>query len=149
MSLVEINVYIDGKKQTGKKPKVTLRWGIGPVSEQPHNGTRSLTYMLQLTNTQQCQLSIAGVDKKGNPAGLEGIIYSSSDPSVAAVTQDAADPSKALVVAVAAGTAQINVRADADLGDGVTELTGVLDVTVVPGQAVSFVINTGTPEEQP
>ena len=35
------------------------------------------------------------------------------------------------------------------LGDGVSELTGTLDLTVVAGQAVGFVINTGTPEEQP
>lgn len=105
--------------------------------------------MLQLTNTQQCALSVQGVDKKGNPAQLDSVVFTSSDNSVATVTSDPSDPNKALVKAVAAGTAQINVTADADLGDGVTELTGTLDLTVVAGQAVGFVINTGTPEEQP
>lgn len=136
------------KHKAPKAPKVTLRWGIGPVSEQPSTGTRRTSTMLQLTNTQQCALSVSGVDKKGNPAGLADVTYTSSDPNVASVTQDTVDPSKAVVKAVAAGTAQINVSADADLGDGVNTLTGALDVTVVAGQATSFTIATGTPTEQ-
>lgn len=150
MSKIKINVVVNGETQhPKKKPKVTLVWAIGPISEQPSIGTnRRTSTMLQLTNTQQCALSVSGVDKKGNPAGLDSIAYSSSDPSVATVTQDTADSSKALVKAVAAGTVQINVSADADLGDGVSTLSGVLDITVVAGQAVGFVINTGTPEEQ-
>lgn len=149
MSLIQINVYVDGKKC---KQKVKLRWGIGPVSEQPTPGptfTWSMRSMLQLTNTQQCPLSVSGVDKKGNPAPLDSIVFASSDPSVATVAADPSDPSKALVKAVAAGTAQINVTADADLGDGVSTLTGTLDLTVVAGMAVGFQIATGTPEEQP
>lgn len=105
--------------------------------------------MLKLTSTQQASLSISAVDRKGRPAQVDTIVFSSSDPSVATVTPDASDPSRALLKAMNTGTAQINVTADADLGDGVNALTGVLDVTVVPGQAVSLAIGTGTPEEQP
>lgn len=149
MSLVQINVYVDGKKQRTKR-RTKLLWGIGPVSEQPITGTpRREPTMLQLTNTQQCALSVSGVDKKGNPARLDAVQFTSSDPSVATVEADPGDASKALVKAVAAGTAQVNVSADADLGDGVSTLTGALDITVVAGQAVGFVINTGTVEEQP
>jgi hypothetical protein len=132
------------------KPATHLLWTVGPISEQP-GVTRAWRFitMLQLTNTQQCPIAVQGVDKKGNPAELDSVVFTSSDPSVATVDQDPADQTKALVKAVAAGTAQINVTADADLGDGVTEITGALDLAVVAGQAVGFVINTGTPEEQP
>ena len=105
--------------------------------------------MLKLTNTQQAALSISAVDRKGRPAPVDSIVFTSSDDTVARVIADVSDPSKALLQAVDAGTAQINVTADADLGDGVSELHGTLDVTVVAGQAVALAINTGTPEEQP
>ncbi len=135
------------------KPATHLLWTVGPIAEQ-YGVPRTWSHrtMLQLTNTQQCPIAVSGVDKKGNPAELDSVIFTSSDPSVATVEPDPSDPgnqNKALVKAVAAGTAQINVTADADLGDGTTELTGTLDLTVVAGQAVGFEIKTGTPEEQP
>jgi uncharacterized protein YjdB len=105
--------------------------------------------MLQLTNTQQAGLSISAVDRRGAPAQVDAIVFSSSDETVATVTPNPLDPSKAVVKALLPGTAQINVTADADLGDGVTPLTGTLDLTVVAGQAVALAIATGTPEEQP
>ncbi len=104
--------------------------------------------MLQLTDSQQCALSIAPVDAKGNPAPVQGApVWASSAPTVAAVTPSA-DGLSANIVAGATGTAQISVSADADLGDGVTTITGVLDVTVVGGQATSIGIVAGTPVSQ-
>ncbi len=105
--------------------------------------------MLKLTTTQQAALNISPVDRKGKAAEVESIVFSSSDESVATVTQDTADPRKALLKAVNTGTAQINVSADPKLGDDVGEIHGTLDVTVVAAEAVSFSIGTGTPEEQP
>ena len=48
-----------------------------------------------------------------------------------------------------AGAAQVNVTADAQIGEGVTEITGVLDVEVKAGQAVALNIAAGAPEEKP
>jgi hypothetical protein len=107
---------------------------------------------LILTATQQCQLSIAVVDAKGNPAPVEGIPeWASSEPAFATVTP-AADGMSALVKAVGPITTapvQVNVTADADLGAGTTPIVGLLEVSVVAGQAVSVGITAGTPEEQP
>lgn len=105
--------------------------------------------MLQLTDTQQVPVNIAPVDKKGAPASVQSVSFVSSDTTVAVVTQDAADPNRALVVAGLPGTCQIQVSADADLGDGVANITGTLDITVVGGQAVGLALNAGTPAEQP
>ena len=44
------------------------------------------------------------------------------------------------------GTCQVSVTADADLGEGVVTITGVLDLEVVGSQATSFVITPGAPE---
>jgi hypothetical protein len=143
---IRINVY--GVK--ARKRKLKLHWAIGPISEQSILGTRSTTHtMLKLTTTQQSALSISPVDRKGKPAEVESIVFTSSDETVATVTQDTADPRKALLKAVNTGTAQINVTADPKLGDEVGAITGTLDVTVVAAEAVSLSIGTGTVEEQP
>jgi hypothetical protein len=138
-----LNLYLGGRRP---RP---LRWVIGPVSEQ------RLTYvgpgappMLQLTDSQQCALTIQPVDKKGQPAQVDvaSAMWTSSNPDVAAVNSNGL---RATVVAGMPGMAQINVTVDADLGEGVRELSGTLDVTVVAGDAVSLGIQTEPPVEQP
>ena len=105
---------------------------------------------LILTDTQQCALGIDPRNAKGNPAPVDGVPqWASSDPAVA-VVEPAADGLTAVVKAVAQGTTQISVTADADLDEGeVRNITGVLDVEVRPAEAVTMGITTGTPEEQP
>jgi hypothetical protein len=109
--------------------------------------------MLQLVDTQKCALGVGTpVDAKGAPAKVQdgSVVWTSSDPTVVAVTQDAQDQLKAVIVAGLPGTAQVNVSGDADLGDAVKKISAPpLDVTVVAGAAVAFgAISTGTPEEQ-
>lgn len=132
-----------------QKPLPKLEWTIGPVSEQKLDEIGVAIPMLQLTETQQCALSVSPVTRKGNPAQVQNPTWSSSDDAVVTVDVDSTDSLKAKVVAEAPGTAQVNFSADADLGDGVRLLSAVLDVTVVPGEAVTVTIATGTPEEQP
>src|SRR5262245_59688375 len=105
--------------------------------------------MIQLTDTQQVSISVSGVDAKGFPAPLENVTMTSSDGTIASVVQDATDPSKGMVVAGVPGDAQIQVTADAKIGEGVKELTGTLDVHVVAGEAATITVGTGVPEEQP
>lgn len=127
-----------------------LRWTIGPVSEQRLTGPVEKTLMLQLKDTQQAVLGIAPVDKKGNAAAVQdgSVVWTTSDSNVLAVTPSA-DGLSATVVAGNPGVAQVNVSADADMGDGVTPITGTLDVTVVAGDAVSLSVSAGVPTEQP
>jgi hypothetical protein len=99
-----------------------------------------------LTDIQKVSLSIQVVDAVGNPAAVEGApVWTSSDPTVLTVTA-AADGMSADAVAVGPlGTAQVSVVADADLGTGVTNIAGTLDVQVVASQAVGLTIATATP----
>lgn len=107
--------------------------------------------MLILTATQQCQLSISVTDAKGNPAQVEGApVWSSSEAAFASV-EASADGMSAVVKSVGPVTTspvQINVTADADLGEGVVPLVGLLEVSVIAGEAVNVGIVAGTPEEQ-
>ncbi len=105
--------------------------------------------MLTLTDSQKVGLSIQPVDAKGNPAPVDGAPqWAVSDEAL--LTLQVADDglSAELFAAGPLGNAQVTVSADADLGAGVTTIQGILDVTVVGGQAVSLAIAAGTPEEQ-
>ena len=91
--------------------------------------------MFKLPNDRNAQLSVSGVDSEGNPAELEGVTYTSSNPDVATVDETG------LVTSVSVGSAQISVTADARLGEGEVLLTGLLDIEVIAGEAVAFEIN--------
>ena len=104
---------------------------------------------LTLTSVQQAALSISAVDAKGNPAPVENVVYTGSDPNILVVRADPADETKATVLARTVGTAQVTVKADADIGEGEKELMGLLDVEVVAAEAVALSITAGTPEDQP
>lgn len=106
------------------------------------------TNTLTLTDSQQATLSIAPTDRKGKPAQVEGVTWTSSDNTKVTV-EPAPDGLSAVIKAQDIGTAQVSVGADAQLGDGVTALTGLLNVEVVAGAAVSLGIAAGAPTEQP
>lgn len=83
--------------------------------------------------------------------------YESSDPNVFTSVQDATDPNTTKDTAVGAGTANLNVSADAtytdaNTGQSVTKsLSLVVDVTViaiVAGENVSLVLTQGAPQLQ-
>jgi len=100
---------------------------------------------LQLTDSQQVNLTVEPVDKKGNQATIDAApTWTSSDATVATVTP-AADGLSATVVAVGKlGTAQIVITASS----GGTSVSGTLDLVVVGGAAASLAITAGAPVEQ-
>lgn len=103
--------------------------------------------MLILTDEQKVSLSVSFTTKAGNPATVDGApVWSSSDPSVITVTA-AEDGLSAVAVTVGPlGTAQVICEADADLGEGVRPITGVLDIEVRPSEAVAAIVVAGAPE---
>lgn len=105
---------------------------------------------IKLSDIQKVSGSVSAVDAKGFAAQLEAgsFVYSSSDEAVATVAQDPSDESKFTIVAGVPGTAQIQFSADADLGEGVTTLSGTVDVEVTVSQAVSLSASLGVPENQ-
>lgn len=103
--------------------------------------------MLTLTDMQKCALSVAFQTAAGNPAKVDGApSWSVSDENILEV-QPSEDGLSATVVAKGPiGNAQVKLTADADLGEGIKEIVGVLDVEVIPSEAVVAVLSAGVPE---
>jgi hypothetical protein len=116
----------------------------------PYNKVKGVDYMaLTLTDTQKVTATVAPKDKHGHPAAVEGVpLWETTDPTVATVTPSEDGLSCVIAANGALGTCQVKVTADADLGEGVTPLTGLLDLEVVAGAAVTLDITTSAPEEQ-
>lgn len=102
-----------------------------------------------LTVSQKVSASITPVDAKGNPAPIDGVpAWSSSNPDIASVVP-AEDGLSAVIVATGVvGDTQVSVSADADLGEGVTQIVAIGDLSIRPDQAVALSLNFGTPEAQ-
>jgi hypothetical protein len=116
-------------------------WEVHP------DGTRSKIEMaFTLTDVQQVTLAITAVDARGNPAKLDGApVWASSDTALLTIAP-AADGLSCVATAVGPlGTAQITVTADADLGAGVRELQGLLDIEIIASEALNVTIVPGTP----
>jgi len=101
---------------------------------------------LVLTDVQQVTLNVSPVSARGNPALLDGTpVWTTSDDLLVSV-MPSGDGLSALVVATGkVGSCQVSVTADADLGEGVKQLTGVIDIVVQPSMAVSLGINSTKP----
>jgi hypothetical protein len=100
-----------------------------------------------LTDLQKVKVSVGFVDAAGNPAKVDGVPqWSSSDETILTVAA-AEDGMSAEVVTVGPlGTAQVAVRADADLGEGIKEILATQGFEVVGSEAVAANFTVGTPE---
>lgn len=88
--------------------------------------------MFLLPDDKTATVQVIAADAKGFSAPVEDLTFSSSDETI--VTVDAAG----LITPVGIGMATVNVTADAQIGEGVTTIAGMLEVQVVAGQAVSL-----------
>jgi hypothetical protein len=104
---------------------------------------------LVLTDVQKVGLKVNPVSKAGNPAPVDGLPkWSTSDESVLTLSVSEDGLSCEAVTTGKLGTAQVSVVADADLGDGVTEITAVLDVEVKASAAVNLGLDVGVPTDR-
>lgn len=138
--LLELLAYLLSKR---KATQINIMWiWTDPIKFQ--FGGKSVI----LLDTQKVAAAIQPVDAVGNPAAVENIVWSSSNPAVVSVTQSE-DGLSAVVEAVGPlGVAQISVVGDALIGDGVEEIAAVADIEVKAGKAVGLAINFGIPEEK-
>lgn len=128
-------------------PTGKLIWNIGPVMIKSYNKWSDIDMALALTDEQKVALSIEPKTAAGNPARLDGVpVWSVSDAEF--LTLEVAPDGLSAVATTTGklGVCQIQVTADADLGDGVRELTALLDIQLVAAEAVTLGIVAGTPE---
>jgi hypothetical protein len=101
---------------------------------------------LVLTDVQKVSLKLKPVSAAGNPAAIDGSPkWSVSDDSVVTLVVAEDGLSADVVTTGKLGVAQVLVVADADLGEGVKELTGTLDLEVKASEAVNLNLEAGVP----
>ena len=95
-----------------------------------------------LPDDKNAALSITPVDAHGHPAVVEGVpVWSVSDETLLTLVT-AEDGMSATISAVGPlGSAQVNVVADADVGEGNVPITGILDIEIAAGTAAGLQIN--------
>jgi hypothetical protein len=104
------------------------------------------------TDQRYDSVTLSITNAAGGAATVDGVpVWASSDETVITVTAGD-DGMTAVIDTVAPGTARVTVTADADLGNGVQELTGVteeINVTAGPSsQASLMTLNLGAPVEK-
>lgn len=109
--------------------------------------------MVSMSYSQKVSVQISPVDSLGNPATVEpgSVNVVSSDESVAMINRDTENELNFEIIgnnAGRVGVAQINISADADLGEGIVTIEGFIGVEITPKQAVGLGLVVGEPIEQ-
>jgi hypothetical protein len=103
-----------------------------------------------MNTTQEFVVTIKPVDRKGNPAPVDGTPTWLTDNADVVALEPSNDGLSCKVTAVGIpGTASIQVTADADLGSGVVPIVGITDVEVTPAPATTIVLTPGPVTDQP
>lgn len=104
----------------------------------------------KLTDSQQVDVKIQAVDKKGNAAPIENVDWSTDNPNVLALTPSADGLTCTIAAVGPLGTATVTAKADADMDpNNRVEIIGTLAVEVTGGTAQTVLLVPGTPSEQP
>lgn len=102
-----------------------------------------------LKDGQKVGLTLELTDADGNVVTGQGDpVWESSDPALVAISPNGAAATASTTPGPGTGTATVTARVDADLGEGVKEVTGTLDIEVVAGDASVVNIVAGTPEDR-
>lgn len=116
---------------------VTLTYGGFTIT------ARSEDMAYKLPDDKTVQVRVSFVDAKGHAAQVDGgVEWASSDENVATVEADENDSTMAVITpGDQLGQVQITATADADLGEGSTEIIAPMDVEIVSGTAVAGTIS--------
>ena len=127
----------------GRKPKDRVRfgWKIGmPIPER-----KPMPLDLTITNEQKIQVTLNPVTATGRTAKLDGPPTWSVTSGNSTLDVAADGLSAFLVSADNPGDTEFLVKADADLGSGVEEVSDVIRLSVAGARAANLGLTAGTP----
>lgn len=102
----------------------------------------------QLQDAQKASVSVAFLSAGGNPAKVDGKpAWTVSNPEILDLSVSEDGLTATVTAKGPVGSCQLNVTADADLGEGVKSIVGQQQVDVVAGEAA--VVNISFGEAQP
>lgn len=102
-----------------------------------------------ISNEQQVRVTLAPKTATGRPAALDGKPTWEIVSGESTIDVDEDGKSALLVSSDDPGDTQILVKADADLGEGVEEISDIIKLTVQGARAASLGLTVGTPEAKP
>ncbi len=142
-SPLEINISVAVDQILEPQFHAVWQWEIQNVVVRGEN----MASTMQAGTTAQA--AVTWVDQYGNQAKVDGpIAWASSDETILTVEAIPGPPENRAKVTSAGliGPAQVQVTADADLGQGVKSITAILDVVVIAGEASAgeITLETGT-----
>ncbi len=104
----------------------------------------------QLTADQFVTGRVVATDKYGNPATVQGDwTWETTDETIATVEAPSPGVEFTITAVGPDGVATVSGMADADLGDGVVEITAVVSVNVVSGMASTVEVQLDAPQTKP
>ncbi len=123
--------------------------GFGYNIGQPQTKTKRMPLELKITNEQQIPVKLTPVTDTDKPATLDGAPVWSIVSGNSTVVPSADGLSAMLVSADDPGDTQVMVKADADLGEGVEEISDIIKLSVVGATAKNLGLTAGAPEAKP
>jgi hypothetical protein len=145
-----LDVQRDILKSISKGCDTGRRTGsFGFIIGQPKPKTKRMPLELKITNEQQIKVTLAPKTDTGKPAALDGkptweVVSGNSTVTVA---EDGL--SATLVSSDDPGDTQFLVKADADIGDGVEEISDTIKLSVLGATAKNLGLTAGAPEAKP
>lgn len=122
----------------GKGPTRAVRLRILDELQQ------EITTMVTISADKKRTFSVQPVDSKGRPAAIEGIpVWDLAAPGGVTLFPTPDGLACDVVWIEAKQGIVLTVKADADLGAGVREITGSVDIETLGAEAVGFAISTG------
>lgn len=136
-----------GYKQGKSVGHPEFRFSVGLVTLKGKKNTMPLT--IKLTTEQQVLVKLAPVTPKGKPVDLDGVPNWSVVSGEATLTVAADGKSCTIISPDSAGTSQVLVEADADLGSGVDTISDTIAVDVVHQNATALGLTAEPPTLKP
>src|SRR5262245_963856 len=129
------------------KGSVRFSFSVGPVTNKQKGKTPMLE--ITITNEQQVKVTLNPTTEAGHPASLDGPPAWSVISGDSTVTPSDDGLSADLISANDPGDTDFLVKADADLGSGVQEISDVVRLHVNGAQAANLGLSAGDPTPKP
>lgn len=140
---LRVSVEIHECVPAPQSPRVRFGFGVGmPLKKEKQN----MPLELKITNEQKIKVTLTPKTDTGKPAPVDGVptweVVSGNSTVVAAADGLSAD----LISADDPGDTQFLVKADANIGEGVEEISDIISLSVVGATAKNLGLTAGQPE---
>lgn len=103
----------------------------------------------RFNNLQEVPVSVRFLDDHGRVVAVDGVpTWEAGDTTIIDLAVEADGMSAVVKSRGPAGHTTVTVRADAQVGDGVREITGVLEVEVTESGAMTVEFTVGEPRDR-